>query len=100
MQDLSPQETAALARAYSKVFSGPEGKLVLEDLARRCFFTTTTFVAGDPAASSIREGMRVTFCWIVGMLGLSRVDLTKLIEDGIRDDFGDSNSIGRTGGID
>ena len=47
----------ALRRSYRRVFAGPEGARVLEDLARRGFVRASTFHP-EPGRAAFNEGRR------------------------------------------
>ena len=47
----------SLRLAYRKTFESEDGKKVLEDLKRRCFYDKPTFV-GDMNATAFNEGTR------------------------------------------
>ena len=51
-------ELEELQKTYNKIFSSKEGKIILEDLRKRCFAYAPTNVPGDPYATHINEGMR------------------------------------------
>tara|TARA_R100000656_G_C3869107_1_gene111725 strand:- start:291 stop:509 length:219 start_codon:yes stop_codon:yes gene_type:complete len=49
---------AQLIKDYKFVFSSDEGKRVLDDLQRRCFYTSSTFVPDNANETFVREGQR------------------------------------------
>lgn len=49
----------------------PSGGLVIDDLARLCRATKTTFAAGDPYLTAFQEGQRSVWLHVVSMLALS-----------------------------
>ena len=51
------EKIKSLRLAYKKTFESEEGKKVLEDLKRRCFYDKPTFV-GDINVSAFNEGTR------------------------------------------
>ena len=54
-----PEEIIAqLIKDYNFVFSSDEGKKVLDDLKRRCFYTSSTFVPDNANETFVREGQR------------------------------------------
>lgn len=57
--------------AYRTVFSGPESKLVLADLARFCRAMNTTYVPGDTDQSKHLEGRREVWLRIMAHLKLT-----------------------------
>ena len=64
--------------AYVKTFTGPLAKEVLEDLARFCRATETTF-HGNDRISALQEGRREVFLRIQQHLQLSPDDLFNLV---------------------
>lgn len=54
-----------LILTYKKVFSGEDGKRVLEDLERQLFANGQTFVPGSPDVSAFNAGMREAYLRIV-----------------------------------
>lgn len=61
----SAAEKAHLADVYKRLFSTPDGKIVLKDLKDHFFVDRTTHVPGDPHGSSLNEGLRMAFLHIV-----------------------------------
>jgi hypothetical protein len=59
-----------MAQIYARVFSSPDGRLVLEDL-RKSFGDRTSFVAGDPYAAAFKEGSRHVFLSVLDLLALA-----------------------------
>lgn len=59
---------AQLQKDYKFVFSNDEGKRVLADLQRRCFFTSSTFVPDNANETFVREGQRSVVLHILNML--------------------------------
>ena len=49
---------AQLIKDYKFVFSSDEGNRVLDDLQRRCFYTSSTFVPDNANETFVREGQR------------------------------------------
>jgi hypothetical protein len=47
--------------AYIALFSGPNGEIVLEDLAKLCGAFSTSIVAGDTQGTGFNEGQRNIF---------------------------------------
>lgn len=52
---------------YKRVFSGPDGKAVLEDLRKRCFVDRTTYHE-NPVKMGMNEGRRSIFVHIQNMV--------------------------------
>jgi hypothetical protein len=57
-----------LKKDYQYIFSTDEGKRVLSDLQRRCFFTTSTFVPDNANETFVREGQRSVVLHIINMI--------------------------------
>jgi len=55
---------------YRTVFESPNGELVLKDLADRHKVFSTTFVQGDPHATSHAEGRRLVILDIIRYINL------------------------------
>lgn len=62
--------------AYRTVFDPqrPEGRRVLEDLAKYCNVQTSGFVPRDPHQTAFNEGQRDVFLHLCGILGVHPVD--------------------------
>ena len=52
------EEAVQRVQDYGHVFGSPAGKRVLEDLKKFCYYHRTTYVPGDPHATSKNEGSR------------------------------------------
>lgn len=70
------REAKATHGAYRTVFdrARPEGRRVLEDLAKYCNVQHSGFVPNDPTQTAFNEGQRDVFLQICGMLDLKPVD--------------------------
>lgn len=64
--------------AYRRVFSGPQGRLVLEDLARFCRANESTFHPEERISSRL-DGRREVFLRIQQHLNLSPDDVFDLL---------------------
>ena len=64
----------ARQRAYQQTFSGPVQETVLQDLAKFCRATESTFHA-DPRVHAILEGRREVWLRIQQHLGLTEQEL-------------------------
>jgi len=71
------KKLAATISDYQFVFSSPEGQRVIYDLYRNCGWWVTSFVRGEPDATSFREGARSVALYINAKL---KLDLKKLDE--------------------
>jgi hypothetical protein len=65
-----------LKKDYLHIFSGEEGKRVLEDLEKKCFMSHTT-AAETPERMILNEGMRCVYLHIKMMMNF---DMDKLKE--------------------
>tara|TARA_R110002126_G_scaffold157128_1_gene304633 strand:+ start:90 stop:311 length:222 start_codon:yes stop_codon:yes gene_type:complete len=54
--------------AYKQIFESETGKIVLEDLKKRCSFYTTSHIKGDSHESAFLEGTRSVILFINNML--------------------------------
>ena len=71
-----------LVKAYKKAFGGSHGKVVLQDLASKCYLVSPTHLEGDQALDLARkEGMRSAMCNILAMLEKDTIDIIGLIKD-------------------
>ena len=52
------RKMATLRAAYHRVFDGPDGRTVLQHIAKKGHIFSSTFVAGDPHETALNEGMR------------------------------------------
>ncbi|MGE4551763.1 MAG: hypothetical protein AB7D57_01545 [Desulfovibrionaceae bacterium] len=66
MERRDETEREALRRSYRRVFAGPEGTRVLEDLARRGFVRATTFHP-EPGRAAFNEGRRSLALEVLGL---------------------------------
>lgn len=82
--------------AYREVFLGSDGKptrsaeIVLADLRRFCNASDTSFVPGDPHATSFGEGKREVWCRIQGTLFLSDDQISALVEQAYPEEMNDA----------
>lgn len=63
---------------YDTIFSTPEGKRVLADLAQRHGVFETVFVPGDPHHTAFREGKRSVVTDLLRYLNISIAELQQL----------------------
>ncbi len=57
-----------LHQDYKFVFGSEEGQRVLEDLKKRCFFNSSTFVSDNQNETVLREGQRSVVLFIDNIL--------------------------------
>lgn len=74
------EDILVLKRTYRQVFSTPEGKRVLRDLATLCHAATTTFDT-DPREEARREGKRQVWLRLQNMLHVQDADLINLTKE-------------------
>ena len=65
---MNSNDLKQLELAYKQVFNSEEGKIVLEDLKKRCNFYTTSHIKGDSHESAFLEGTRSVILFINNML--------------------------------
>jgi hypothetical protein len=53
---------------YRRTFESDDGKVVLEDLKKRCSFYQTTHQPGDPHESAFLEGQRYAVLMILNLM--------------------------------
>jgi hypothetical protein len=70
-----------VASAYRAVFESPQGEIVLAHLAKHGFVFDSTFVQGDPTATSLNEGSRRMVLSILRMLNTDFNKLRQMMED-------------------
>lgn len=75
-----------LHASYQRVFSSPDGELVLRHIMKVGYVTQTTFVKGDPHESNLREGQRRLALSILKFVRRDHSEIVKLIEKGIEDE--------------
>ena len=57
-----------LKNNYKIIFNSGEGKVILDDLEKRCHYHSTTNVKGDSHESAYMEGQRSVILFIKSML--------------------------------
>jgi hypothetical protein len=71
-----------LTETYKRLFSGPDGETVLNDLLKFCHFMQPTFVAESPCETSFNEGKRRVALRILSYLNRKDLDLVQTIYNG------------------
>ena len=56
-----------LIKQYKTIFGSNDGKMVMEDLEKRCFYNVTTFSKGDNETAFF-EGQRTILLFIKSMI--------------------------------
>ena len=57
-----------LKNNYKIIFNSGEGKVILDDLEKRCHYHSTTNIKGDSHESAYMEGQRSVLLFIKSML--------------------------------
>ena len=57
-----------LIKQYKTVFGSNDGKMVMNDLEKRCFYNVTTFAKGDTNETAYYEGQRTVLLFIKSMI--------------------------------
>jgi len=57
-----------LIQNYKTVFGSDDGKAVMEDLEKRCFYHTSTFSRNEPNETAFFEGQRTILLFIKSMI--------------------------------
>ena len=64
----SNQKIKDLIKQYKTIFGSDDGKMVMEDLEKRCFYNVTTFAKGDTNETAFYEGQRTVLLFIKSMI--------------------------------
>lgn len=75
-----------LHQAYRRLFSSPDGQVVLKHLCKRAHVNGSTFVAGDPHMTSHNEGKRHIVLSILRYINKNEDDLMRQIQETMTDD--------------
>jgi len=67
-----------LKAAYSSIFKGDMGKIVMNDMKEWCHINKTSLVPGQPDLTAFNEGKRFMFLRICSM---AKIDLDKIIQE-------------------
>ena len=65
--DNSKTKIKELIQNYKTVFGSDDGKMVMDDLEKRCFYNVTTFSKGDNETAFF-EGQRTVLLFIKSMI--------------------------------
>jgi len=68
MQNNNNQKIKDLIKQYKTVFGSDDGKMVMDDLEKRCFYNVTTFAKGDTNETAFYEGNRNVLLFIKSMI--------------------------------
>lgn len=69
-----------MKQKYLNVFSGGDGKEILDALKRKAFFYRPAFVSGKPDQSAFNEGQRSIIIHIENMMTIDIDATSKLME--------------------
>jgi hypothetical protein len=72
--------------AYERLFSTPDGEIVLRDILRQGYATRTTFVAGDQQQTALNEGSRRLALSILRFARKDHAQMVDMIEKGVVDE--------------
>ncbi len=72
--------------SYVRVFETPDGQEVLQHICKEAHVFDTTFVAGDPYQTALREGQRMTALSILKFIGKDHSKMIEQIERNIQDE--------------
>ena len=82
MDKAQEEALRALKAAYVDTFSTPAGKKVMEDLEKRCFFHTTSYVLRDPETTIFNEGTRANVLYMKTMMDMDIDRIKALLTEG------------------
>lgn len=71
------EQAAETLKAYRTFLSTPEGELVLSDLMKSCFYSTST-ISDNPHITSFNEGQRAVILRIIQTANLSPEQINKV----------------------
>jgi hypothetical protein len=57
-----------LIKHYKATFGSDDGKAVMDDLEKRCFYHTSTFSRNEPNETAFFEGQRTILLFIKSMI--------------------------------
>ena len=66
--ETSNKKIKELIQNYKTVFKSDDGKMVMDDLEKRCFYNVTTFAKGDTNETAFYEGQRTVLLFIKSMI--------------------------------
>tara|TARA_R110002012_G_scaffold38662_1_gene107383 strand:+ start:300 stop:527 length:228 start_codon:yes stop_codon:yes gene_type:complete len=64
----SKNKIKELIKNYKSVFGSDDGKVVMDDLEKRCFYNTSTYNSKEPNETAFFEGQRTVLLFIKGMI--------------------------------
>jgi len=57
-----------LIQHYKAIFKSDDGKMVMDDLEKRCFYNTSTYNSKEPNETAFFEGQRTVLLFIKSMI--------------------------------
>jgi len=66
--ETSNKKIKELIQNYKTVFKSDDGKMVMDDLEKRCFYHTSTFSRNEPNETAFFEGQRTILLFIKSMI--------------------------------
>ena len=66
--ETSNKKIKELIQNYKTVFKSDDGKMVMDDLEKRCFYNTSTFSRNEPNETAFFEGQRTILLFIKSMI--------------------------------
>lgn len=76
-----PEKLKALQKSYNQVFSTDEGKIIMADLERVCFYNSTT-INQNPEITAFNEGQRAALLHIKTRVRMNALKLERKATDG------------------
>jgi len=64
----SKKKIKELINSYKSIFGSDDGKMVMDDLEKRCFYHTSTFSRNEPNETAFFEGQRAILLFIKSMI--------------------------------
>jgi hypothetical protein len=67
--------------AYHRIFSSPDGKIVLHDMMKTHYVLSTTHVNNDPISTAHNEGERNAVIRILAVLKVTPAKMQRMMEE-------------------
>ena len=64
----SKKKIKELINSYKSIFKSDDGKMVMDDLEKRCFYNTSTNNVKEPNETAFFEGQRTVLLFIKSMI--------------------------------
>ena len=68
-------------QAYKRVFSSEDGRIILKDMAKKCFVFEAVTTKDGKDISMFNDGKRAVFIDICNVLNFDETELIKLIKE-------------------